>query len=154
MTPEQAIERINSQQGFIPFSNGTEAIGWQDCNCGDCVKSYLTRNPDSEFAFPENEKAVLSGLECFGKYAIDCGWITGVIHPDISEWMGGTDKRLPETCIHFSDDDRDNPEMKEPSVDPRQTKIPFLCVELFGFDNPDILVFDKAIIEREIFEKA
>jgi len=156
MNAKHIIDLINAQTGFTPFSNGTEAMCWSDENCDRCVKSYLTRHPNEAdtFDLTEAEKAALVGTECAAKYAIDFGWISSVIPPEVSEWMGGTEKRLPRNCIHFSDDERDNPENQPDPVDPRQLKIPFLCVELFGFDNPDILVFDRAIVEREIFETA
>jgi hypothetical protein len=154
MNAKHILSEINAQMGFTPFSSGTEAMCWVGENCDRCVKSYLHRHPDeaNNFDYSEAEKAVLAGTECIGKYAIDSGFITSVIPIDVSLWMGGTENRLPETCIHFSDDERYSPETFVP-VDPRQTKIPFLCVELFGFDDPNILVFDKAIVEREIFAK-
>lgn len=149
MNAKDIIRQVGEQTGFAPFSNGTEAMVWSGHNCDRCVKSYLSRHSDNadNFDLSEAEKAVLAGVECAAKYALDFGWMSGVIPPDVSLWMGGTEKELPAQCIHFSDDERDNPDNRPDPIDPKQLKLPFLCVTLFGFDDPNILVFDRAIFE-------
>lgn len=126
---------------------------WTAENCDGCRRSIQCRKGKEVAGWDDNQyrEAVLGGLECGAKYAIDYGWITSVIDQSVSLWMGGTENSIPANCIHFTDDKNDDPENRPDPIDPRQLKIPFMCVELFGFDDPNILVFDKAIIEREVF---
>lgn len=157
MKPKYAVDLIHasieSSKGIVPFSNGSEAMVWMNNNCDSCKKALMCYNPEAyENMRDGGQSETLEGLNCFGEYAIACGYITGVMPEEISIWMGGTETRLPEQCRFFSDDDNDRPDRQPPPIDPMQLKIPFLCTSLFGFDDPNILVFDTAIIEREIFE--
>ena len=56
---------------------------------------------------------------------------------------------LPNRCAHFSEDDRDNPDLQPEPTDPNQLRLPFLLVDLFGIADPDVLVFDTAIIDKK-----
>lgn len=157
MKPHQALDiihaAIESETGISAFSNGTGAMCWEDENCGKCRKNLGVTNPD-KFEAEQCKDGTLavtkSGLHCFGEYAFGVGCLTGKIPEEIVEWMGGKD-RMPEQCRFFTDDENYDPENMPDPVDPRQLKIPFMCVELFGFDDPNVLVFDKAIIEKDIY---
>lgn len=112
MNGERFIQLTESQTGFSPFSNGTEALFWLDRNCYQCQRSIQDRLgakvanwDDSQF-----QAAVRKGTECGAKYALDCGFITGILHPEISVWMGGTAERLCAKCSRFTDNPEDAPE--------------------------------------------
>lgn len=144
---------IKNDTGFAPFSNGTGAMIWMDSNCDRCKKAlscYDSERYEQEVDKDGVESATKDGLNCFGEYAIACGFITGKVPEEISIWMGGTETHLPNQCRFFSDDDNDRPDRQPPPPNPKQLFIPFLCTSLFGFDDPNILVFDKAIIEKDI----
>lgn len=159
MKPEYAVQiihdGIDKDMGSQPFSNGSEAVVWFSSNCESCKKALSCYDPDkyeSEICKDGGVSATLRGENCFGEYAVACGFITGHIAGDILIWMGGTETKAPEQCRFFSDDDNDRPDRRPAPVPPNQLFLPFLCASLFGFDDPNILVFDKAIVEKEIFE--
>ena len=146
-----AIELIHSEIGFSPFSNGSQGMAWADCNCDVCYRALACRSPneyEQQISRDGGAKATLDGRNCFGEYALGVAWITGIIHPEISLWMGGTETRLPSECKHLNRDRDFDPDNDLPP-NPRQTLIPFMCVSLFGFDDPNILVFDRALIEKD-----
>ncbi|MCB0541863.1 MAG: hypothetical protein KDC70_00010 [Saprospiraceae bacterium] len=158
LDPEEARTEItrlikeDRQPGDGGFSNGTEAMGWANCNCDNCVRSFLFRNPDRHetYEMVEADEMAVQGKECPGKLAIDYGWLTGAIPGIVVRWIGGDGSgRLPNRCAHFSEDDRDNPDLQPEPTDPNQLRLPFLLVELFGIADPDVLVFDTAIIEKK-----
>jgi hypothetical protein len=158
MTAKQAVKIINAaiddDSGMVPFSNGSEAECWMSRNCERCKRAVCCYDPDryeQEINTDGGVKITEQGLNCFGEYAVACGFMTGKVPVEISEWMGGTKDEFPEQCRFFSDDDKDRPDMQPPPVPPNQLKIPFLCTLLFGFDDPNILVFDTAIIETDIY---
>ena len=144
-------DAIDSGAGFTPFSNGTEGEGWMYCNCYECKKAMICYDREGYYNSRDGLKTeTASGLNCFGEYAMAASYITGKVPEEISIWMGGTETHLPNQCRFFSDDDNDRPDRQPPPPNPKQLFIPFLCTSLFGFDDPNILVFDKAIIEKDI----
>ena len=156
MKPEYAVqiihEGIDADTGFRPFSSGSEAVDWICANCGECKKAMMCYDPEGYENFRDGGKSeTLSGLNCFGEYALGVGFITGKIPEEISIWMGGTESELPSQCRFFSDNDNDRPDRRPPPIPPNQLFLPFLCTSLFGFDDPNILVFDKAIVEKDVF---
>ena len=156
MKPEYAVqiihEGIDADTGFRPFSSGSEAVDWICSNCGECKKAMMCYDPEGYENFKDGGKSeTLSGLNCFGEYALGVGFITGKIPEEVSIWMGGTESELPSQCRFFSDNDNDRPDRRPPPIPPNQLFLPFLCTSLFGFDDPNILVFDKAIVEKDVF---
>lgn len=125
-------------------------------NHHECVRSWCSRHPEVQPPpFSETEKLAEKGQECWGAFAIGVGFVSGLIPLEVAEWIGADIDHernyasMPDQCRHFSDDDRDSPDYTPPPRDPNQLRIPYLCAELFGFTDPDILVFDKVIIHRE-----
>ena len=156
MKPEYAVKIIDNgikdDTGFRPFSNGSEAAEWVCENCGACKKAMMCYDPEGYDNFRDGGRSeTLNGLNCFGEYAMGVGWITGKIPEEISIWMGGTEIELPGQCRFFTDNGNDRPDRQQPPIDPRQLKLPFLCKSIFGFDDPNMLVFDKAIVEADVF---
>lgn len=158
MKPEYAIQIIHAaveaDTGVRPFSNGTEADYWFSRNCERCRRAMSCYDPDKyeqEIGRDGGVKMTEQGLNCFGEYAIAVGYMTGNIPEEILEWMGGCDNEMPEQCRWFTDDENYDHAKQGPPPDPNQLQIPFLCVSLFGFDDPNILVFDKAIIEKDVY---
>lgn len=144
--------------GTRPFSSGPEGMDWQSNNCDQCIRSWCHRHPDQEPPqFSATEKQCETGQECWGAFAIGVGFVSGLIPRDTADWIGATISdcgrfaRMPDQCRHFSTDQRDSPDYTPPPIDRSQLRIPFLCAELFGFTDPDILVLDKAIIHKEDF---
>lgn len=143
---------IKDESGFSPFSSGTDACMWMAENCESCKKALICYDPEGyENMRDGGREETLDGRNCFGEYAIACGFITGKIPEEISIWMGGTENELPSQCRFFSDNDNDRPDRRPPPIPPNQLFLPFLCTSLFGFDDPNILVFDKAIVEKDVF---
>lgn len=147
---------IEKENGFHPFSNGTEAMSWCSRNCDSCIKAITTRVQG--YSYPSQaDDVILSGRECVGNYAIGAAHFTGQLPAEIVEWMMGKTRvqkngykiaDLPSDCPWFSDDKADNPDLQpiEPD-DPNQLLIPFDITDLFGFDDPDIAVTKTAILE-------
>jgi len=156
MTTTTAIYDTLKDIGITPFSSGSAGITWMDNNCDQCVRSWCSRHPDVQPPpFSETEKLAESGKECWGAFAIGVGFVSGLIPLEVAEWIGAdidTERNyasMPQQCPHFSDDDRDNPEFVPMPRDPNQLRLPFLCAELFGFTDANILVFDTAIIHKD-----
>lgn len=161
MTTTESIYDTLKDIGITPFSSGTEGEIWMYHNCEKCVRSWCSRNPEADPPdFTVTEKLAETGKECWGAFAIGVGFVSGLIPLEVAEWIGAeidiehNYASMPEQCRHFSDDDRDNPDLAPPPTDPNQLRLPFICAELFGFTDPDILVFDRAIIHREDLQPA
>lgn len=93
---------FDSETKVIPFSNGTDAMVWQDNNCLKC------RNYESESHEEEEAK-------CKMAYNLDLGFITGSIPLRIAKDIGCDYNPLYKTvnlftrCRKFSD--KNKPEM-------------------------------------------
>lgn len=144
-------------EGYIPFSNGTEAEGWMSCNCNCCSRNYEVRNPSDDGLKVEFILQMIEeGRHCMGEYAMSLGFISGVVNRSVCEDIGATKFShqkngkfvyLPGQCQHFTDDDLENLDVPPEPYDPNQLMIPFSVFELFGFDDSEILVTKKAIYE-------
>ncbi len=155
MTTTAAIYETLDGIGTAPFSSGSAAMTWMAHNCDACIRSWCSRHPEVQPpAFSDTEKLAERGQECWGAFAIGVGFVSGLIPMEAAEWFGAdidaerNFASIPDQCPHFSDDDRDNPELAPTPNDPNQLRLPFLCAELFGFADPDVLVFDRVIISK------
>jgi hypothetical protein len=120
---------------FTPFSNGTQAMIWQDNNCDRCVKAW---HPDGEKGYPK-EKTIQSYVRC-GKYCklqywIDIGWIEGSIPLEIAKQIGlDENELLRDQCMFYSDNEDDGykpPKRPKPDNTPdAQLTMPFYLEEI------------------------
>src|SRR6185436_2863733 len=120
---------------FVPFSNGTSAMMWQDENCNQCVKAFY---PDEKNGWPKEstiKQYVRCGKYCKLQYWLDIGWVEGSIPMEIAQQIGlNEDGRLKVSCMFFSDNDDDKYQPpKRPKTDPtsdNQLTMPFLLQEI------------------------
>lgn len=118
---------------FMP-SNGTDGMVFTEAFCDNC----LNQHPD-----PDNPK------QCFEIL------MKSLCDEQPPEWIF-SNEGYP-ICTAWKKWDWNNndeggwnePPPPEPE-DPNQLLLPFDITDLFGFDDPEILVTKKAIIEREL----
>lgn len=114
-----------------PFSNGTEAMMWEDENCRQCNRAMRFKgNPPN---FQNTLKLVNMGCECKMKLAMDYGNITGTIAVWAAQLIGLKEGRLSWQCMMFSDDDNDRwkPTPRQPYSPPdNQLCFPFIIDEI------------------------
>jgi len=134
-----------------PFSNGTEAMMWQEQNCERCVRAYWPKGED----WPKDTTMrhyISIGKECKLKYHIDLGFILGEIPVEIALQIGAKENeysrlKLPWNCIMFSDDEDDG---YHPPKRPKRPPTPDIRqAHLFPLDTNFI---ELPIIQRK--EKA
>ncbi len=122
------------EEPFNPFSNGTEAMIWQDHNCGSCSKSWHPKDGN----WPKEStirEYVRIGKYCKFQYWMDIGWVEGSIPKSIAEQMVLDIEKIHfGDCIHFSDNEDDG--FKYPTKTPKdpiadnQLTMPFIFDEI------------------------
>lgn len=147
--------------GAIPFSNGSEASSWVSSNCHTCVRCIMHRNPKAhEWQHEQIWEQVEAGRHCAAEVAVAMGFITGHVYDEACLWIGATEIReqtkpkgrfvdLPSQCLHWSNDDFQDPDKYPlPPDNPNQLIISFDPVFLFFFKEGTVNT-SKAVIESE-----
>ena len=119
----------NKQEQFIPFSNGTEYMIWDDNNCSRCTKAW--RAKDGKWPSEKTLKQYVSmGKYCKLQYHLDLAVLEGTIPMDIAKQIGlHGEYSLKSQCMFFSDNEDDGfkyPKRPRPDNTPdNQLVMPF-----------------------------
>jgi len=90
-----------TEKTFIPFSNGTEFMVWNEMNCDECAKNPTLEDPDW---------TIEDACDCEIFTALTVGTITGEVTESIAKRMGLVDESGEE--VGWKEWDRRCPEFK------------------------------------------